>query len=94
MRSENTVKEELLITRSKVILLENELLDIERDLAFKHYKVKIGSIVIVDETEYLVTVVRYVWRHSRPSLMAKKRIMGGDWAKHERHVDGPWELKQ
>ena len=92
LRDENTVKQELLNYRNKVILLRNELSEIERDFAFQHYGVKIGSVVVVDDHEYLVTSLRYIWRHTRPSLMARKKIMGGGWSKHKKHVDGSWEL--
>lgn len=93
MRDENTVRRELIGYRQKVVLLENELLAIERDLALQDYGVEIDSIVVVDNEEYLVTEVRYIWKHSLPSLMGRKKTMGGDWGKRERHVYGKWEIK-
>jgi len=94
MRDENKVKHDLIVHRSKVILLENELLEIERDLAFRDYKVKIDSVVIAEGDEYLVTAVRYKWRKQLPSLMGKKKLMGGGWAQQIKHVYGEWELKK
>ena len=94
MRAENIVIAELDKCRLKVIVLENELLSIERDLAFQHYGVKIGSVVVVDKDEFLITNLRYIWRHAQPSLMGRKKILGGGWCDYEKHIYGKWKVNE